>query len=109
MFHDEELKIIEKEYRDIIDPYHLILDQISEDIRNLEKLLQNAGVGDFGIEISKRRHLAFEEKRIKYVDQDRGTISPLIEQKSSIRVEVSPYLSKLFQACIDIMKKGVKK
>jgi len=113
MFHDNKLNTLESEFKENIESYHMRLDKISEDIKKLEKMLKDSGIGEFEVEISPTQSLRFEGLRIRFLDMNTNPCInrplPLIEQKSAVRIEVAPYLPDLFEACLNLVKKGAKK
>lgn len=110
MFHDEKLSKINDEAKLVIDEYHSKLDRISSDIKNLEKTLQNLGIGEFEMVVDfekiaddrvNEKSLSFRNSRLCYNN------SPLIEQKSLIRIEIYKYLPSFFNACLEKIKRSL--
>jgi hypothetical protein len=112
MFHNKKLEAIHEESKQIISDYQKELDKLSEDIKCLEKILQNSGVGEFMFEFSRGKNLGFSEGRLKYIDMNENIINhnprPLIEHKAIIRMEVAAYLPEFFELCMNKIKSGVK-
>ena len=111
MFHDEKLKQLENEYFENIDTYQITLDRINADIKNLEKLMNEAGVGRLSVQITPTKELIFQDGRIKYIDTigERLDSRLLADQKADTRIDVSPHLPTLFEICVSILKKGARK
>ncbi len=106
MFHDENLKKIEQEFRQASDDYNKFLDKISEDIRSLELLFSSTSLGLIKISIPGGGCVLYDEKRVRYHDGHYVNSRPLIETKAQTRVNVFPYLVKLAEACLQELKKG---
>jgi hypothetical protein len=112
MFHNKKLQEIHEESKDAIKKYQGCLDQLSEDIKALEKLLQNSGISEFSTELERCKYIMFTDNRLQYLDQNKNPIAqnprPLIEQKAVIRMEVAEYLPDFFEKCMNKIKSGVK-
>lgn len=105
MFNNQYLRGLEGEFFEQIEHYHKSLDDISSDIKNLEKVLVKSGVEDFFLYISDDRIMYFEDSRIKYSDIDQENPKPLIECKSDIRINVYHFLPIFFKYAIGIISR----
>lgn len=112
MFHNEKLRSIHKESKQIINEYHNELDKLNEDIKTLENILQDSGIEEFEIEFSKDKHLSFTQGKLKYIDISINRIFqnriPLLEYESIVKMQVAPQLANFFELCIKQLKSGIK-
>jgi len=106
MFHNDELNKTAEEFQTEAKKRLYSLDQISSDIRSLEKVLHASAMPEFSYVINKDACLRWIKKRIHYSVSD--MCIPLIETKTEIRVECSYYLNSFLQLALYRLKNEVK-
>lgn len=100
-FNDQKLRDLINESQYIIDNRVKMLNSLSEDIKNLERYLQNSISGVFfEYPISENESLLFD-KRLLYAEKDWVNGKPLIECPVSVRLAMKEHLPLFLKALFE--------
>ncbi len=113
-FHDESLQKIMEDAKNIKNETSKMLDKISNDIKNLEKLFQSSSFYKFKKQFIKDHecfYLNWNGNRLMYclIKEDLLEEKPLIECKADVRVKSSRFLAEFFHDLLENHKKIIGK